>query len=130
MVNEGRPPEVPAATAEVPFEALVPKRDQVQNLLVPVCISSTHVAFNTYRLEVTWSSLVLDLAFGNMSRKKPFLISLVSKLQTQYLSLGYASGMAAALALEAGPASSTPFQDLDVAELQRRLQALGHVIHA
>ena len=59
---------------EVPYEALVPRWDDTSNLLVPVCVSSTHVAFATYRLEA------------------------------QYAIFGHASGAAAALALRGGGA--------------------------
>jgi len=35
----------------VPYDAITPKRNDTANLLVPVCISSSHIAFSTYRLE-------------------------------------------------------------------------------
>jgi hypothetical protein len=40
---------------EIPYEALTPRRDDTANLLVPVCVSSTHVAFATYRLEAQYA---------------------------------------------------------------------------
>jgi hypothetical protein len=42
---------------EVPYAALTPKADQVTNLLVPVALSASHVAFSTIRLELTWMVL-------------------------------------------------------------------------
>jgi hypothetical protein len=36
---------------EVPLGALLPRRGEASNLLIPVCASFTHVAFSTYRLE-------------------------------------------------------------------------------
>jgi hypothetical protein len=36
---------------EIAYGSLVPKRDQCQNLLVPVCVSSTHIAFGSIRME-------------------------------------------------------------------------------
>jgi hypothetical protein len=36
---------------EIPYGALLPRRGETSNLLVPVCASFTHVAFSTYRLE-------------------------------------------------------------------------------
>ena len=42
---------------QVPFRALVPKRGQGKNLLVPVALSASHIGFNAIRLEPTWMPL-------------------------------------------------------------------------
>jgi hypothetical protein len=36
---------------EIAYGSLVPQREQCQNLLVPVCISSSHIAFGSIRME-------------------------------------------------------------------------------
>lgn len=36
---------------EIAFGSIQPKRDQCQNLLVPVCVSSSHIAFGSIRME-------------------------------------------------------------------------------
>ena len=75
VINEGRPDQdhlLHSSIAEIPFEALIPRREDARNLLVPVCISESHVAFTTYRME------------------------------TQYMSAGQAVGVAVALAVSAG----------------------------
>ncbi|KAA5545347.1 FAD-dependent oxidoreductase [Roseiconus nitratireducens] len=36
---------------EIAFASLVPRRDDCKNLLVPVCVSSSHIAFGSIRME-------------------------------------------------------------------------------
>jgi FAD dependent oxidoreductase len=36
---------------EISYRALVPKREECKNLTVPVCLSSTHIAFGSIRME-------------------------------------------------------------------------------
>ena len=45
------------APFQVPYRAIVPRRGQAANLLVPVALSSSHVGFNAVRLEPTWMPL-------------------------------------------------------------------------
>merc|ERR1719276_119395 len=41
----------------LPFQAMVPRRGEASNLLVPVALSASHVAFNSIRMEPTWMIL-------------------------------------------------------------------------
>lgn len=59
---------------QFPYRAMVPKAGQCNNLLVPVCVSATHVGFASVRVEPAW------------------------------MVLGQSAGIAAALALEQGAA--------------------------
>jgi hypothetical protein len=43
--------EAKVAPYAIAYGALLPKRDQLQNLAVPVCVSSTHIAFGSIRME-------------------------------------------------------------------------------
>ena len=47
--------DVETFPGQVPYRAILP--EGVDNLLVPVCLSSTHVAWGTVRLEPTWMNL-------------------------------------------------------------------------
>lgn len=48
--NEGDV-EVPVQPYEIPYRILVPEESQVRNLLVPVTLSATHVAYSSLRME-------------------------------------------------------------------------------
>jgi hypothetical protein len=41
----------------LPYSTMLPQRGEVENLLVPVAISASHVAFNSVRMEPTWMTL-------------------------------------------------------------------------
>ncbi|MEV5494354.1 FAD-dependent oxidoreductase [Nonomuraea fuscirosea] len=65
---------VGVAPYQIPYGALVPRREECANLVVPVCVSASHVAFSSIRMEV------------------------------QYQMLGHAAGLAAALSAASGKA--------------------------
>lgn len=65
---------VPVPPYPIPYRALVPRYADCANLIVPVCVSASHVAFSSIRMEV------------------------------QYQMMGHAAGLAAVLALRDGRA--------------------------
>ncbi|TDD13177.1 FAD-dependent oxidoreductase [Nonomuraea diastatica] len=65
---------VGVAPYQIPYAAIVPRRAECGNLVVPVCLSASHVAFSSIRMEV------------------------------QYQMLGHAAGLAAAQAAGSGKA--------------------------
>ena len=92
-VNEGYL-SVPVLPYQVPYRSLLPRYDECHNLLVPLCVSASHVAFASVRME------------------------------PQYMMLGHAAGVAAALAVRDGLA----VQQVPVPELQQKLAAQGQIL--
>ena len=52
------------APYEIAYGSLVPKKEQCTNLLVPVCVSSTHMAFGSIRMEPVFMILGQSAATG------------------------------------------------------------------
>jgi hypothetical protein len=85
--------QVPVKPYQIPYRVLTPRQAEARNLLVPVCFAASHVAYSSMRME------------------------------PQYMILGHAAGIAAALSLKSGK----PVQEIDVQALQSKLKDEGGV---
>jgi hypothetical protein len=87
---------VPVEPYSVPYRSLLSRRDECANLLVPVCISASHVAFSSFRME------------------------------PQYMIAGESAGVAAAMAARTGVALHDLDTDALGRRLRARGQILTH----
>jgi hypothetical protein len=49
--------DITVPTYSIPYQCIVPKATECTNLIVPVCISATHIAFGSIRMELNWMML-------------------------------------------------------------------------
>lgn len=57
VMNEGDIQISPGRAYEIDYGAIVPKESECENLLVPVCLSSSHIAYGSIRMEPVFMTL-------------------------------------------------------------------------
>lgn len=57
VLNEGDVQVCLPSPYSIPYTAITPKREQCENLLVPVCLSATHIAYGSIRMEPVFMGL-------------------------------------------------------------------------
>ncbi len=86
FMNEGRIWEKVEQPYEISYKIITPRAQHCKNLLVPVAVSASHVAFCSLRVEVTWMQLghAAGIAAAIAAReKRPVQLIDILKLQQQ-----------------------------------------------
>ena len=100
---------------EIAYGSLVPKREQCQNLLVPVCVSSSHIAFGSIRMEPVFMILgqsaataaVMAIDANQAVQEVPY-----AKLKDQLLKDGQVLEYASPVAANDSPRGRVSIADL------------------
>ncbi len=89
--NEGDVQKPIPAPYGIPFQAIVPKRSECENLCVPVCLSASHIAFGSIRMEPVFMILaqsgMIALAIA-LKNKQPVQAIDTSAYEKALLSAG------------------------------------------
>ena len=76
---------------KIPYESIVPKIEECDNLLVPVCVSASHIAMTSIRMEPVWMNLGESAGVaGAMAVRKGIPVQEISyaSLERKLLELG------------------------------------------
>jgi hypothetical protein len=91
VYNEGDVEVKPRGPYPIAYRALTPKAEECQNLLVPVCLSASHIAYGSIRMEPVFMVLGESSAVASchaIAENAPVQKIDVPKLQKQLLDAG------------------------------------------
>jgi hypothetical protein len=80
---------------EISYQAIVPRESECQNLLVPVCLSASHIAYGSIRMEPVFMVLGQSAAIAAglaLDEKEPVQKMSYAKLRTRLLAAGQVLG--------------------------------------
>jgi hypothetical protein len=63
-INEGDVQVGPKGPYPVGYQSITPKEDECDNLIVPVCLSATHIAYGSIRMEPVFMALGESSAYA------------------------------------------------------------------
>jgi hypothetical protein len=89
--NEGNVEVPPAAPYPIAYRAITPKKEECENLLVPVCLSATHIAYGSIRMEPVFMVLgesAAHAAHMALEKKAPVQEIDVAALQARLAEAG------------------------------------------
>jgi len=64
LLNEGDVQVAPAGPYGISYRSLVPRRGECENLFVPVCLSASHIAYGSVRMEPVFMVLGESVAIA------------------------------------------------------------------
>jgi len=89
--NEGDVQVKPSGPYPISYRAITPKREECENLLVPICLSATHIAYGSIRMEPVFMVLGESSALAacqSIDEQKPVQEIDAAKLKRKLLDAG------------------------------------------
>lgn len=89
--NEGDVQKRVPAPYGIPYLAMIPKEGECENLAVPVCLSATHIAYGSIRMEPVFMVMAQSAAIGvalALGKNQPLLAATGAPLQKALVEAG------------------------------------------